>query len=84
MELIKNSKSQGDILLRKDIKIQPYTLKQLARFYRVSKPTMLKWMKPYEQEIGPRVGYMYTAHQVEIILNIFLLPDELDAIRKIA
>jgi hypothetical protein len=84
MKLIKNEDHQQHPALREDIEIKPYTLHELAIFYGISRPTMRKWLKPFENEIGKRHGYKYTTQQVETILNIFLLPDELETIKKIA
>lgn len=84
MKLIKNEDQGGLPVLREDIEIKPYTLHEIAMFYGISKPTMRKWLKPFEKEIGKRQGYKYTTLQVETILNIFLLPDELETIKKIA
>jgi hypothetical protein len=84
MKLIKNEEQKQLPAHRKDIEIKPYTLHELAIFYGISRPTMRKWLKPFEKEIGKRYGYKYTTKQVETILNIFLLPDELETIKKIA
>ena len=45
------------------------TLKELAVRWDVSVRTVRKWLKPFEDEIGPRVGKMYSPHQVKIILS---------------
>lgn len=45
------------------------TLKELASRWDVSVRTVRKWLKPFEKDIGPRVGQMYSPHQVKIILE---------------
>lgn len=45
------------------------TLKELADRWDVSVRTVRKWLKPFEEEIGPRIGNIYSPHQVEIILS---------------
>lgn len=45
------------------------TLKELADRWGVSVSTVRKWLKPFEKEIGVRVGNIYTPHQVKIILS---------------
>lgn len=45
------------------------TLKELADRWGVSVTTVKKWLKPFEKDIGPRVGNIYSPHQVKIILS---------------
>lgn len=45
------------------------TLKELADRWNVSVKTVKQWLKPFEEEIGPRVGNIYSPHQVKIILS---------------
>ena len=45
------------------------TLKELAARWDVSVRTVRKWLKPFEKDIGPRLGQMYSPHQVKIILE---------------
>ena len=48
---------------------RPMTLKELADRWNVSVRTVRKWLEPFEDEIGPRVGNIYSSHQVKIILS---------------
>ena len=48
---------------------RPMTLKELADRWKVSVHTVRKWLKPFERDIGPRIGNVYTPHQVKIILS---------------
>lgn len=46
---------------------RPMTLKELADRWNVSVSTVKKWLRPFEKEIGPRIGNIYSPHQVKII-----------------
>ena len=56
------------------IQIKPYSLKELAALYNVSKNTFKKWLEPFKKEIGERKGYYYTIHQVEVIFKYLGVP----------
>lgn len=47
----------------------PMTLAQLAARWGVSQRTVRRWLRPFEAEIGPRRGNIYTPQQVKIILS---------------
>jgi hypothetical protein len=49
--------------------IRHYSTKELSRFYGVCDKTLLKWMKPFILEIGPKQGRYYTVAQVKIIFE---------------
>jgi len=49
--------------------LRPYTHKELAGFYGVSRKTFLKWLKPFQKSIGHRNGHFYSTLQVEIIFR---------------
>lgn len=54
-------------MTEKDCK--PMTVSDLAARWGVDCRTVRRWIKPFEAEIGPRVGKIYNARQVEIILS---------------
>ena len=58
------------------IKLKPYTVLELARMYEVSDRTMKKWLKPFENQIGTKIGYFYTIAQVKIIFEKLGTPGE--------
>jgi len=58
------------------IKLKPYTVLELARLYGVSDRTMKKWIKPFETEIGSKVGYFYTIAQVKLIFEKLGMPQD--------
>ena len=48
---------------------RPMPLKEIADRWNVSVRTVRKWLKPFERDIGPRIGNVYSPHQVKIILS---------------
>ena len=46
-----------------------YSTKELARFYGVCDKTLLKWMRPFTGDIGPKQGRYYTVAQVRVIFE---------------
>jgi hypothetical protein len=59
------------------ISLRPYNLKELAALYGISRKTLLKWLRPFEQDIGKRIGYYYTIPQVRTIFNCLDFPSML-------
>ena len=53
----------------KEVEYPAMTIKQLADRWGVSSKTAREWLKPFQVEIGPRIGKMYSPHQVKIILS---------------
>ena len=49
--------------------IKAYKCAQLCQMYEVSKKTFIKWIKPFEDAIGPRYGHYFTIAQVRIIFD---------------
>ena len=47
----------------------PMTVSQLAARWGVSPNTVRRWLKPFEKEIGPRRGNLYSPRQVAVILS---------------
>lgn len=60
------------------LKLLPYSLVELATVYNVCDRTMKKWLKPFEQQIGPRLGRYYNIVQVRTILEKLGLPAEIE------
>ena len=66
---------------RKRINAMPnraYSLKQIASLYCISKKTFKIWLKPFEKEIGNRVGHFYSVKQIKIIFEKLGTPDGID------
>ena len=57
-----------------EAEVRPYSLGELCRIYGVSQKTMLRWLKPFEKEIGIRRGRYYNVNQVETIIIKLGLP----------
>lgn len=64
---------------RVEVKVIRYTNKDLAAMYKISRPTFRKWLEPHQNRIGKRIGHYYNTHQVEVIFEIFGLPDQQNA-----
>lgn len=58
----------------KMILLKPYSLKELADIYEVDWRTFKKWLKPFDTEIGKKVGRYYNIPQVRIIFRKLDLP----------
>jgi len=43
--------------------------------YRVSKNTFKKWLLPFQDDLGVRVGYYYSINQVKKIFEKLGLPE---------
>lgn len=54
--------------------LKPYNLKELAAMYGVSARTLNKWLAPFGDQIGKRIGYFYTIPQVKLIFLHLGLP----------
>jgi transposase-like protein len=53
----------------KSIEVRHYSTKELARFYGVCDKTLLKWMRPFANDIGQRQGRYFTVAHVKIIFE---------------
>jgi transposase-like protein len=54
--------------------MRPYSTKELSRIYGVCDKTLLKWMKPFTEQIGQKQGRFFTVAQVEIIFQKLGMP----------
>jgi transposase len=54
--------------------LKPYSVKQLAEIYGVSTKTFRRWLSPYKEEVGEKLGYFYTITQVQRILHFLGIP----------
>lgn len=53
----------------KKMNYPPMSVKQLAYRWGVSTATVRKWLRPFQDELGPRIGQMYSPRQVAIIME---------------
>lgn len=56
------------------VELRPYTIAELADMYGVSKKTLRKWMEPFQEQIGERIGFFYSIVQVRIIFEKLGMP----------
>src|ERR1051326_1220616 len=60
----------------KMIQVKSYSNKQLCDLYGTNRRTFRKWLAPYENEIGRRMGNIYTPKQAEKIFEKLGFPKE--------
>ncbi len=60
------------------LNVKPQTKQELAYAYGVSIRTLSNWLKPFEEEIGARMGHTYTPRQVHTIYRLLGTPYEDD------
>ena len=58
--------------------IKTYSLKEVAELYEIDTRTLVKWIDPFEKEIGKRIGYFYTPKQIKIITDKLGIPHIID------
>jgi response regulator of citrate/malate metabolism len=56
------------------VELRPYTIAELADMYGVSKKTFRKWLEPFQELIGERIGFFYSIVQVKIIFEKLGMP----------
>jgi hypothetical protein len=61
------------VFVKKDLR--PYSKSELAVLYNRSVPTLTKMLKPYEDDIGKKIGRYYKVNQVAIIFKKLNPPD---------
>lgn len=57
------------------IRVQAYSLKELANIYSVSSKTFRTWLTPFRHEIGARLGRFYYPKQTKIIFEKLGMPE---------
>lgn len=65
---------EGNINIATVIKVKPYTPKELSNLYEVPPRTLNKWLIPFQQQIGERIGQWYNVIQVELIFSKLGVP----------
>ena len=60
-------------------RVRPYTLLDLSRLYKISKPTLRKRLIPLQEEMGLRIGNYYNPRQIRIIFEKLGTPHLLNA-----
>ena len=57
--------------------LRPYTTKEIRALYGVSWETFKKWLVPFKDDIGERIGMTYTVKQVKVIIDKLGFPSKL-------
>ena len=57
-----------------EIKVKPYTTKELSVIYEIPPRSFLKWLLPIRDLVGNRNGQWFTVQQVEIIFSKLGVP----------
>jgi hypothetical protein len=55
--------------------LKAYNTQQLAKLYEVTYPTFMKWIKPFESQIGKKNGQLFLIKQVQIIFECLGWPE---------
>lgn len=56
------------------IQLKPYSLMELSRIYGVNFRTFRKWLRPFQDIIGVRIGRYYSVAQVRKIFDVLGTP----------
>ena len=59
---------------KKEFKLKPYSIQELANFYSISYCTMKKWLDKFKDDLGEKMGRYYTVKQVETIIDKLGMP----------
>lgn len=63
--------------IQSGVPAQAYTTEELALLYNITKKTFLKWLTPFQNEIGQKIGWYYNIRQVNIIFEKLGRPEKL-------
>lgn len=69
---------RNDILkrIKTTVPIQAYTTEELALLYKITPKTFLKWLVPFQADIGQKIGWFYNIRQVTIIFEKIGQPEK--------
>ena len=56
--------------------LQPYTTEELSLLYGITSKTFLKWISPFKEAIGQKIGWYYNIRQVNVIFENLGRPDK--------
>lgn len=60
------------------LKIKPYSKKELAQIYGISVRCLNNWINKFKTEVGDICGRYYNVNQVRVILAKLGLPDPME------
>lgn len=55
---------------------QAYTTEELSMLYNITPKTFLKWLAPFQNEIGQKIGWYFNIRQVNIIFEKLGRPEK--------
>ena len=58
----------------KKFEFKKYSHKELAGLYDKSSRSFMTWIAPFQEQIGPKLGWDYTPAQIKIIVSFIGLP----------
>ena len=57
------------------VRLKAYSIKELAEIYDVSEKILKSWLKPFDKEIGRKVGRFYNPRQARVIFEKVGIPE---------
>ena len=58
------------------VPLQAYTTEELAYLYNITDKTFLKWLEPFKEPIGKKIGWYFNIRQVEVIFEKIGWPEK--------
>jgi hypothetical protein len=62
--------------IKESAPLQPYTTDELSLLYGITPKTFLKWVSPFQEEIGKKIGWYFNIRQVNIIFDRLGRPEK--------
>ncbi len=62
--------------IKDKVPLQPYTTDELAFLYGITAKTFLRWLVPFGEVIGKKIGWYFNIRQVEIIFEKLGRPEK--------
>jgi len=60
--------------------LKPYTTKELANMYGVSRRIFRNWLQPFNNQVGPKTGHYFTVAQVKLIFDKLGIPGDYESV----
>ncbi|HSH66544.1 MAG TPA: hypothetical protein VLB84_12330 [Bacteroidia bacterium] len=61
-------------ILAPKIRLKAYSPREVAELYDISNRILKKWLVPFEDEIGARIGHYYSPKQMKVIFEKLGIP----------
>jgi hypothetical protein len=65
---------KNEVDLSTKIQLKAYSPREVAELYDISNRILKKWLTPFENEIGPRIGHYYSPKQMMVIFEKLGIP----------